>query len=210
MVGKAALLECLENPEIKQILLVNRRPLGMQHPKLREVFLDDFTKPEAIRDEFSGIDACFYCMGVSAVGMSEEDYHHVTFDTTKAFANLVFEISPGAVFIYVSGIGTDSSEKGRTMWARVKGKTENMVLNKGFKDAYAFRPGIILPEKEIKSKTGWYNLLYIILWPLFPLLRLMNSITTTTRLGQAMIGVVLSPENEKHLYNADFNRMTRP
>ena len=150
MVGKGVLLECLESPKIEEVLIINRSTLGMEHPKLKEVLLADFSTVESIKDELESYDACFYCMGVSSVGMSEEQYTIITYDVTKAFADVLYELNPDMVFIYVSGTGTDSSEKSRIMWARVKGRTENMVLNKGFKDAYAFRPGAIIRDLDLR------------------------------------------------------------
>jgi hypothetical protein len=146
-------------------------------------------------------------MGVSALGLDEAAYTKLTFDVTQALADAMYETNPDMVFSYVSGAGTDSSEKGRIMWARVKGRAENYVLNKGFKDAYAFRPGGILPEKGIKSKTGWYNFFYVVSRPFFPLLRRSKNITTTTKLGQAMINSVIQPQRLKHLENKDINGM---
>ena len=205
MVGKGVLLECLDNPKIEEVLIINRRTLGMQHPRLKEVLLADFSTVESIKDQLEGYDACFYCMGVSSVGMSEEQYTTITYDVTKAFVDVLYELNRDMVFIYVSGTGTDSSEKSRIMWARVKGRTENMVLNKGFKDAYAFRPGAIIPEKGIKSRTGWYNTMYVIMRPFFPMMKRSKNITTTTKLGQAMINVLFSPASEKHPENVDIN-----
>jgi uncharacterized protein YbjT (DUF2867 family) len=187
MVGRGVLLECLESDKIETVLVVNRSSINMEHPKLKEVLLKDFTKADTIKSELSGYGGCFYCMGISAVGMNEADYTKITFDTVAAFANVLYELNPNLVFNYVSGVGTDSSEKGSSMWARVKGKTENFVLNKGFKNAFAFRPGLIIPEKGIKSKTGWYNIMYVITRPLFPLFNKLKSVTTTTKIGQAMI-----------------------
>ena len=207
MVGRGVLLECLESPEIEKVLVVNRRPIGMAHDKLEEVLLSDFTQVESIKDQLKGFDGCFYCMGVSAIGLSEEEYTEITYETTRAFAELLYHLNPDAVFNYVSGTGTDSSEKGRAMWARVKGRTENMVLNMGFKDAYAFRPGFIVPEKGIKSNTGWYNFFYVILRPLFPMLKKSRSVTTTTKLGQAMINTLDHPSAKKHLENRDINAL---
>lgn len=207
MVGKGVLLECLESPKIEEVLVVNRNTLGMQHPKLKETLLSDFSKVESIRQELNGYDACFYCMGVSSVGMSEEQYTEITYINMKAFADVLYELNSNMVFIYVSGIGTDSTEKSRIMWARVKGRTENMMLNKGFKDAYAFRPGVIVPEKGIKSRTGWYNAIYVVMRPFFSLLKRSKSITTTTRLGQAMINILSLPQANKHLENAAINEV---
>jgi hypothetical protein len=146
-------------------------------------------------------------MGVSSAGLSERKYTEVTYTMTLALAATLYSIHPGMVFCYVSGAGTDSSEKGRMMWARVKGKTENRILNMGFKDAYAFRPGVILPERGIKSKTKSYNAMYVLVRPLFPLLKRMKSITTSSKLGRAMIHVYHHPQQKKHLGGADINKL---
>lgn len=207
MVGKAVLLEALEDERIEKVLIINRNPLGLSHPKLQEIILKDFAKVETIEENLSNYDACFYCMGVSVIGLNEEKYTEITFSITKAFAELLYKLNPEMVFNYVSGTGTDSSEKGSSMWARVKGKTENMVLNQGFKDAYAFRPGVILPEKGIKSKTGWYNFFYVISRPIFPFLKRSKNITTSTKLGKAMINTLFYPVDLKHLENKDINQL---
>lgn len=207
MVGKGVLLECLENSDIDGVLIINRSSLDLQHPKLTEILLSDFSDVQTIKDELQGYDACFYCMGISALGMDEESYSKITYEATKAFADLLHSLNPNSVFIYVSGSGTDSTEKGRLMWARVKGKTENMIFNRGFRDAYAFRPGVILPEKGIKSRTNWYNISYVIMRPLFPLFKLSKNVTTTTKLGQAMIALLKSPSSKKIIYNADINQL---
>lgn len=207
MVGKGVLLECLEHPSIDQILIVNRSSLGMNHPKLKEVLLSDFSNVASIKNNLSGYDGCFYCMGVSSIGMSEEKYTQITFETTKAFVDTLYSLNPQMVFNYVSGTGTDSTEKSSTMWARVKGKTENYVLGKGFKDAFAFRPGIILPEKGIESKTGWYNTIYKITRPFFPLFKKSKNVTTTTRVGMAMINSLGHGFKKKILENSDINQM---
>jgi hypothetical protein len=190
MVGKGVLLECLESDKIEMVLVVNRSSIGMSHPKLKEILLKDFTKVATLKSELNGYDACFYCMGISSIGMNEADYTKITYDTVLAFANVLYELNPNLVFNYVSGVGTDSSEKGSSMWARVKGKTENLVLNKGFKNAFAFRPGAIIPEKGIQSKTGWYNTMYVILRPFFPLFNKFKNVTTTTKIGYAMINTL--------------------
>jgi len=209
MVGKGVLLECLDSTEIDKVLVINRTSLDMRHPKLEEVLLSDFSKIAEIEEKLYGYDACFYCMGVSSIGLNEEAYSKVTYDIAKGFVEVLYTVNPKMIFNYVSGTGTDSTEKGRIMWARVKGKTENMILNQGFKDAYAFRPGIILPEKGIKSKTSWYNTLYIIMRPLFPLLKKSKNVTTTTKVGLAMIKTTTQSYSKKHLENADINRIVR-
>ena len=205
MVGKGVLIECLESPFIEKVLVINRSPVQISHPKLHEILLADFTKVNAISHALSGYDACFFCMGVSSVGLNEQVYTQLTYHTAKAFADVLYAINPGMIFNYVSGTGTDSTEKGRMMWARIKGKTENAILQKGFKDAYAFRPGLIIPEKGIRSKTGWYNFFYVLMRPFFPVLKEAKNITTTTRIGHAMINTLRFPQANKILENRDIN-----
>jgi uncharacterized protein YbjT (DUF2867 family) len=207
MVGRGVLIECLESTYVTSVLVVNRRPLEMKHEKLKDILLPDFTEPESIEEELKGYDACFYCMGVSSLGMNEETFKRITYTTTFAFAETLHRLNPAMVFNYVSGTGTDSSEKGRIMWARIKGQTENMIFNQGFKDAYAFRPGIILPEKGVRSRTPWYNALYVITRPLFPLMKKMKSVTTSSNVGKAMINSVIFPQEIKILENRDINRL---
>jgi uncharacterized protein YbjT (DUF2867 family) len=207
MVGKGVLLECLEDQNIEEVLLVNRRSIDIKHPKIKEIFLQDFTQIASHKDQLKGYDACFYCMGVSAMGLDEITYTKITFDTTKAFADVLYELNPSLTFIYVSGTGTDSSEKGRLMWARVKGRTENMIFARGFKAAYAFRPGFIIPEKGIKSATPLYNRIYTVFRPVFSLLKNMASITTTTKVGMAMIKTLHSDFDKKILENKDINQL---
>ncbi|SHG29781.1 epimerase [Flagellimonas flava] len=209
MVGKGVLLECLDHDSIMEVLVVNRTALGMEHPKLKEILLKDFMDLGSIRNEINGYDACFFCMGVSVVGLDEKIYSQITYDITKMFADVLFELNPSMIFNYVSGTGTDTSEKGRSMWARIKGRTENYILNKGFKDAYAFRPGLIIPERGIKSKTGWYNAFYVLTRPIFPLLKRSNNITTTTRIGLAMIHTLFHSQKSKHLENRDINLIVK-
>ncbi len=207
MVGRSVLLECMESDKVDKITIINRGTIGFEHPKIKEILLNDFSQIETIRPDLGSFDACFHCMGVSALGMSKENYTHITFTLTKKLTDLMFELNPDMVFNYVSGIGTDSSEKGSSMWARVKGKTENYILNKGFGDANMIRLGAILPEKGIKSKTGWYNALYVILRPLFPLLKKSSNFISTTAFGQAMINTMFFPQNKKYLENKDLNRL---
>jgi nucleoside-diphosphate-sugar epimerase len=207
MVGKGVLLECLENSLIEKVLVINRSTLNMNHPKLKEILLADLTKVADIKNQLQGYDACFFCMGVSSIGLDEAAYFKLTYQPVKAFADVLYELNPGLVFNYVSGTGTDSSEKGRTMWARVKGKTENEILHKGFKDAYAFRPGIIIPEKGIQSKTGWYNAIYVIMRPFFSMMKKSKNITTTTKIGLAMIHTLRFPMANKFLVNKDINEL---
>ena len=206
MVGKSVLLECLDHKKVEKILVINRKPLKMKHPKVVELVVSDFNNITQYQDSLRDYDACFFCMGISSIGLNESTYTGVTYGITKAFADTLFKLNKKMVFNYVSGTNTDSSEKGNSMWARVKGKTENYILNKGFKDAYMFRPGAIVPEKGIKSNTVWYNVLYMLARPFFPLMKKSKNITTTTKLGVAMINTVLKPTDLKHLENVDINR----
>ncbi|WP_433863372.1 NAD-dependent epimerase/dehydratase family protein [Sphingobacterium thalpophilum] len=141
MVGEGILLECLQNDKVETVLSVSRRTAGIQHPKLKELLVDDFTALRAVQEAIRGYDACFYCAGVSSVGMKEDKYRYITYDTTLAFAECLLEANPAISFIYVSGAGTDSTEEGKVMWARVKGKTENALAKLAFKKEYNFRPG---------------------------------------------------------------------
>ena len=208
MIGKGVLLECLASDKTETILVINRSSIKMQHPKLKEILLKDFTQVVTIQSELQGYDACFFCMGISSVGMNEADYTKITYDTVAAFANVLYDLNPNLVFNYVSGVGTDSSEKGSVMWARVKGKTENLVLNKGFKNAFAFRPGMIIPEKGITSRTSWYSIIYTLTRPLFPLFKRLKSVTTTTKIGQAMIQSLDTNVKNKVLEPVDINKMS--
>ena len=207
MVGKGILLECLEREEVESVLVINRKPLGLVHPKLKEIIHQDFSEFSKIKEEFSNYNACFHCMGVSSIGKTEEEFLIPTYNFTKALVDEMNEVKSNMVFNYVSGSGTDSSELGNTMWARVKGKTENMILNAGFKDAYMFRAGMILPEKGVKSSTGWYNSIYVILKPFFPFFKKMSSVTTSVKIGDAMINSVCKGFEKKHLENQDINTL---
>lgn len=203
MVGKGVLLECLDHPDVEEVLVVNRSSLDMEHPKLKEIIHKDFHDLSAIKEELQGYNACFFCLGVSAAGMSEEKYIHLTYDLTKHFAETV--VNPEMTFTYVSGSGTDP--KGNMMWARVKGNTEEMLLDMPFKHAYMFRPGIILPMRGVKSKTSWYNAAYVILRPLFPFLQKLPSVTNSIKVGKAMIYIALHPTKKKFLENKDINKL---
>lgn len=194
MVGKAVLLECLDDAKVDEVLVINRSPLDMTHPKLKEMFLKDFTTLGEHNNGLEKYDACFFCMGVSSVGMDEKTFTQLTHAIATRFAAALYEKNPNMIFNYVSGVGTDSTEKGRVMWARVKGRTENDLMNMGFKAAYMFRPGMIIPERGIKSRTSWYQAIYVITRPLFPLFKKMKSVVTTTMVGKAMIATLDQPE----------------
>ena len=209
MVGKGVLFECLDSPDVEAVLVVSRHPLVMRHEKLKEIIHKDFFDLSAIEDELKGYNACYFCLGVSAVGLSEEKYTSLTYDLTTNFAKAVLKMNPqDMTFCYVSGAGTDSSEKGRAMWARIKGKTENIILNMGFKDSYAFRPGFIQPQRGIRSKTWWYNAAYVIVKPLYPVLKhFPGIITTTSALGKAMINAAQHGYEKKILDSGDINKL---
>jgi len=194
MVGGGVLRECLQAPDVHAVLTVGRTPTGLTHPKLREVAhanLWDFT---AIESQLTGFDACFFCLGVSYVGLTEVDYTRLTYDLTLAAATTVARLNPGMTFVYVSGMGTDSSERGRTMWARVKGRTENALLRVPFEGVYLFRPGIIQPLHGLRSKTLLYRAFYAVTAPILPVLRNLfpRVILTTEQMGQAMLTVARS------------------
>ncbi len=207
MVGRGVLLEALEDRNIETIYLLNRRSLGMDNAKIKELLLTDFTQIESLMDQVESIDACFHCMGVSAFRMKEEDYIQYTFNISLAIADFCYRLNPDMTFVYVSGMGSDSSEKGNVMWARVKGRSENAIRAKGFKQAIMFRPGVILPEKGIKSRTALYQSLYALMRPFFPLFRLSKNVTTTTRIGQAMLHSLNSPIDKQFLNNQEINQI---
>jgi uncharacterized protein YbjT (DUF2867 family) len=191
MVGQGALRECLADAGVEKVLAVVRSPTGKTHAKLEELIHKDFTDFSSVESKLAGYDACFFCLGISSAGMKEPDYRRVTYDFTLAAAKTLAKVSPAITFIYVSGEGTDSSEKGRSMWARVKGETENALLKLPFKAAFMFRPGIIKPGPGIVSKTGLYRALYVVATPLFPLVRALapNMVTSTEQVGRAMVAV---------------------
>jgi len=206
MVGKGVLLECLKSPLVNSVLAINRQSLGLSHPKLKEVVHKDFFNLTAIKAELSGYNACFFCLGLSSAGVSAAEYQHITYDLTLNFAKTLLELNKEMTFCYISGAGTDSTEKGRIKWARVKGKTENDLLALGFKDAYMFRPGFIRPMKGVKSKTALYNALYVVLSPLFPLIMAFPRFATRSEtLSKAMIHVADQGWEKKVLESLDIN-----
>jgi uncharacterized protein YbjT (DUF2867 family) len=211
MVGQGVLRECLRDPGVERVLVVGRRPLGQSAPKLVERIVPDLTDLTAIESDLAGLDACFFCLGVTSVGMTEEAYRKVTLDITAAFAKALARQSPGLTFVFVSGRGTDSTEKGKVMWARVKGAAENVVLGAGFKAAYMFRPGVIQPLHGIQSRTTAYRILYALFSPLFMLLKLLapRSITTTEGVGRAMLEAARRGAPKTFLENPDINDLAR-
>jgi hypothetical protein len=207
MVGRGALLECIKDDRVRSVLVLGRTSCGIEHPKVREIIHRDFFDYTPIQSEFSGCDACFFCLGVSSAGMKEPEYHHVTYDLTVAAATSIAEVNTRLTFCYVSGTGTDSTERGRTMWARVKGKTENALLRMPFKAAFMFRPAYIQPMDGIKSKTRLYQSLYVVVKPLYPVLRRLfpRYVTTTRNVGRALIAVAAGGYPERVLESDDIN-----
>lgn len=210
MVGKAVLLECLEDNRIKKVLAINRRSLNMTHEKLVELIYDDFYDVSPLKDQLAEYDACFFCLGTSSVGLSEEKYRKITYDLTLSFARTFASANPAAVFCYVSGTGTDSSEHGKLMWARVKGKTENDLLKLPFRDAYMFRPGYIHPLKGVRARSTIVNVLYFVLTPLYYILKAAGSpVTDSVSLGKAMIRGAMSGYSNKIVGTKDINILAR-
>lgn len=208
MVGKGVLLECLNDPDIEKVLVVNRQSCNITNAKLFEIIHNDFFNLSDIKEQIKGYDACFFCLGISSAGLSEEKYTKITYDLTMVFAQIMVELNPESIFCYVSGVGTDSSEKGRTMWARVKGKTENALLALPFKASYMFRPGYIQPGKGIRSKTALYRIFYIVLTPLYFLLKPFKGLVTNTKsLSKAMINVAKKGSNKNILGVRDINML---
>ena len=161
MVGQGVLRECLRDPDVTRVLVIGRKTVGTTHPKLVERVLPDLADLSSIETDLAGADACFFCLGVSAAGLREDAYRRITYDLTLAVARTLVRLNPGMTFVYVSGAGTDSTEKGRAMWARVKGATENALIALPFKAAVMFRPGVIQPLDGIRSSTRLYRWLYV-------------------------------------------------
>ena len=209
MVGAGALLECFADPRVESILAVTRSPTGRTHRKLREVLHSDFFNYDALRTDFAACDACFFCLGVSSIRMSEAKYTRLTHDLTLAAARAMAAANRQMTFCYVSGVGTDSTERGRRMWARVKGRTENALIALPFKAAFMFRPGYIQPIGDVRSRTGWVQTAYDILAPLYPVVHRLipDGTTTTANIGKALIQVAATGYSKTVLYSADFNRL---
>jgi uncharacterized protein YbjT (DUF2867 family) len=209
MVGQGVLRECLRDPAVTRVLAIGRSPTGRRDDKLVELVHDDFTDYAAIEPEISGYDACFFCLGVSSIGMDEARYRHLTYDITMAAATTLARLNPDMVFTYVTGRGTDSTEHGSLMWARVKGKTENDLLKLPFKAAYMFRPAGIQPLHGVRSKTGWVQASYVAAAPLLSfLVRVAPSyMTTSEQLGRAMIKVARDGYSKPVLESEDINRL---
>jgi len=205
MIGKGVLLECLDHSEIGEVLVIGRNPVNVKHPKLKERIHKDFSDFSTIENLLTGYDACFFCLGISSAGMKEAEYKKITYDYTLALARTLFKVNPQMTFNYISGEGTDASEKGRMMWARVKGKTENDLLKMGFNQAFMFRPGLIIPKRGIQSRTKSYRLMYNYFTWLVKFIKAIapNSVVDTSQIGLAMINTVLKGYNKNILKAKD-------
>ena len=206
MVGQGVVRECLLDPGVESVVSVGRSPSGVSDPKFHELLTADLLDLSPHAAELSTVDACFFCLGVSSTGMSEADYRHVTYDITMAAAAAV---NPKATFVYVSGVGADSTEQGRTMWARVRGETENALLATAL-NTYILRPGFIQPLHGATSRTPLYRVLYRFVGVLFPVVRALfpKHVSTTEQLGRAMLGLARHGADKKVLYSRDFNAIT--
>jgi hypothetical protein len=189
MVGEGVLHESLLHPNVEEVLVIGRRTCGVTHPKLKEIIHTDFFDLSPVKDQLKGYNACFFCLGVSSVGMKEKDYHHLTYDLTMHMATILAELNQDMTFCYVSGSGTDSTEHGKMMWSRVKGQTENDLLKLPFKNAYMFRPGFMKPTKGLHHAHRFYS---YINWA-YPIFRklLPNYVSTLSELGLSMINAAL-------------------
>ncbi|ULA64301.1 MAG: hypothetical protein LZF86_120022 [Nitrospira sp.] len=211
MVGQGVLHECLTAPDVDQVMTVGRTPVEQTHSKLKQLVQADPMALDTCEQELQGFDACFFCLGVSSSGMSEAAYRRITYDVTLHAATVLARVNPGMCFIYVSGAGTDSSEQGRSMWARVKGKTENDLQKLPFRGVYLFRPGVIQPLHGIQSKTSSYRIFYRLANPFLSLIRRVcpSAITTTADIGQAMLHAARQGDARRIIEAKDINRLAR-
>jgi uncharacterized protein YbjT (DUF2867 family) len=209
MVGQGVLRECLLDDGVASVVTLGRSPTGQAHPKLREIVHADLFDLSPVERELIGLDACFYCLGATAAGKSEAEYARINYDMTLAVATTLARLDPDMTFVYVSGMGTDSIERGRTMWARVKGRTENALLRLPFRAAYMLRPGIILPMHGIRSRTTLYRVFYAVLTPLYPALHALfpRAITTTEHLGRVMLRLARSGYSKPVLESIDITAL---
>jgi uncharacterized protein YbjT (DUF2867 family) len=207
MVGQGALRECLGDPGVERVLAVVRAPALPPHEKLRELVVRDFQDFSAVEKDLAGFDACFFCLGIASAGMSEPDYTRITHDVTVAAGTILARLDPAMTFIFVSGAGADSSESGRVMWARIKGKAENAVLRMPFRASYVFRPAFIQPLHGITSRTRLYRVLYRVMAPIVPALRAAfpRHVTTTEQIGRAMLNVARRGAPKRVLESADIS-----
>ena len=209
MVGQGVLRECLLDPGVERVLAVGRTATPQREEKLHDLVVANFLDFSAVERELSGYDACFFCLGITSAGMTEADYRRVTYDFALAAAQTLVRINPEMTFVFVSGAGADSTGRGRVMWARVKGQTENALLALPFKGVYVFRPAAIQPLHGIRSKTAWINAAYAVLGPLYPVFKRLapDYVTTTEQVGRAMLAVARRGAPKRVLENADINRL---
>jgi uncharacterized protein YbjT (DUF2867 family) len=207
MVGQGVLRECLLDPGVERVLAIGRGPSGKSDPKLRDLVMKDLTDYAAVAADLAGYDACFFCLGVTSTGMTEADYRKVTVDIAAAAARTLVEKNPQMTFVYVSGAGSDSTGKSRTMWARVKGEGENAILSLPFKGKFVFRPAFIRPLHGITSRTASYRVLYAVIRPFVPVIVALfpKHVTTTERVGRAMLSVARNGHPKAILENADID-----
>lgn len=207
MVGEGVLYECLRDPSVGTVLAINRKPCGVNHPKLTEIIHKDFMNLSPVEDRLAGYNACFFCAGVSSIGKKEEEYKKITYDLTLSFAQTILKYNPEMTFIYVSGEGTDSTEKGKSKWARIKGKTENDLLKLPFRSAYMFRPGYIQPIKNLKNTYTVYKFLspFYFLWKLlFP-----KYVVRLEEIGMAMIKAAAQGSRKTVLSSRDISELAK-
>ncbi len=209
MVGKSVLYECVKDDRINKIYLINRSNSGIKNSKISELVIKDFSLVKNLKSKIKGCDACFHCMGITSFGHNKKYYYEVTYEMTKLITDLIYEINPSAVMTYVSGEGTNTKENSKIAWANVKGKAENYILNKGLKDSYMIRLGLLIPENGIKAKTKIYNFFYTMMVPFYPLMKMIPSITTSSKLGKAMINCVYFPSEDKYLDNRKINKLSK-
>ena len=209
MVGRGVLLECLSSDLIEEALVINRKKIKINHSKLKEIILEDFNDIDKIGSRLKGYNACFFSMGISSIGKSKKAYKEVTHDLTIKFSEVFLKSNPNSIFTYVSGAGTDSTENGKTHWARVKGKTENTILKMPFKASYMFRPGYIHPYKGVGSKTLWVSILYIFSGIIYQVLKYFPSMATNSiNVGKAMIFCLNGDYEKKILNNKEINEVS--
>ena len=209
MVGKSVLYECIKDDRINKIYLINRSYSEITNSKISELVIKDFSLVKNLKSKIKGCDACFHCMGITSFGHNKKYYYEVTYEMTKLITDLIYEINPSAVMTYVSGEGTNAKENSKIAWANVKGKAENYILNKGLKDSYMIRLGLLIPENGIKAKTRIYNFFYTMMVPFYPLMKMIPSITTSSKLGKAMINCVYFPSEDKYLDNRKINKLSK-
>jgi uncharacterized protein YbjT (DUF2867 family) len=207
MVGQGVLRECLLDSGVDAVTAIARNPISQKHPKLREILLPDIGDLSSVEDQVCGFDACFYCVGIASAGMKEADYRRITFDLTLNAARTLARLNPQMTFIYVSGMGADSTARGSVMWARVRGETENALLQLPFQGVYVFRPGVIQPLHGIKSRTALYRFFYTVFAPITPLIMKMlgSRGSTTEKIGLAMLKIARYGAPKRVLKPPDFN-----